>query len=499
MEESNSKEYDDFLIQNTKKVNKYLNIALWFFIITGPAIAFGIKIGFYKNISYGTCFNISVFVFALALIHFIMLRKNPKSILTGMFALTALDALLVYMNYSHVNIYLTWFLVPVLSLLFANKVIYIYSVTLNYVLMFASVWITAPYYASMSSYYEEPLDYFKDIIGGFTIETFILIAATFEIVRLTSDYFKGLFSQYGTIKKHEAAMKEKMDILDSMSEIYDNVNLVDFVDNTEMSLRNSDQKKQGIDMEAQSQTIMNQSLSEHVMPDQLEDFKKFTNIKTVRARLSQKKIISADFIDAVDGWFRAQYITVDSTIDGIPNRVIYTTRNVDEEKRREEHLIRISLTDEMTRLFNRRCYEEDLEKFRQGPLADDFVMFSVDVNGLKKVNDTKGHAAGDELIKGAANCLTLAVGNNGKAYRTGGDEFMAVLFTENPEKIRDEIKNKADNWHGVYTDELTLSVGYAAVSDNKNSTVDELEHIADADMYLEKDKYYKDKGIERRK
>ena len=72
-------------------------------------------------------------------------------------------------------------------------------------------------------------------------------------------------------------------------------------------------------------------------------------------------------------------------------------------------------------------------------------MFSVDVNGLKKVNDTKGHTAGDELIKGAANCLTLAVGNNGKVYRTGGDEFMAVLFTENPEKIRDEIKNKADD------------------------------------------------------
>ena len=61
----------------------------------------------------------------------------------------------------------------------------------------------------------------------------------------------------------------------------------------------------------------------------------------------------------VSGWFRAQYITVDSTLDGIPNVIIYVTRNVDEEKRREEHLIRISMTDEMTRLFNRRCYEED--------------------------------------------------------------------------------------------------------------------------------------------
>ena len=37
----------------------------------------------------------------------------------------------------------------------------------------------------------------------------------------------------------------------------------------------------------------------------------------------------------VSGWFRAQYITVDSTLDGIPNVIIYVTRNVDEEKRRQ--------------------------------------------------------------------------------------------------------------------------------------------------------------------
>ena len=59
------------------------------------------------------------------------------------------------------------------------------------------------------------------------------------------------------------------------------------------------------------------------------------------------------------------------------------------------------MTDEMTRLFNRRCYDEDIQLFREKGMDEDFVLLSVDVNGLKVANDTKGHAAGDELIKGS--------------------------------------------------------------------------------------------------
>ncbi|MCR5619685.1 MAG: GGDEF domain-containing protein [Lachnospiraceae bacterium] len=166
---------------------------------------------------------------------------------------------------------------------------------------------------------------------------------------------------------------------------------------------------------------MYQTIKNQVMPDQTEAFTDFTNIKTIRSRLSHKKLISADFIDVVSGWFRAQYITVDQTLDGIPNVVIFTARNVDEEKKREEHLIRISMTDEMTRLFNRRCYDEDLKEFRKGELAENFALFSIDVNGLKKVNDTKGHAAGDEL--------------------------MAIIHTDDPEALRKTINEKAAGWH----------------------------------------------------
>ncbi|MCR4956105.1 MAG: GGDEF domain-containing protein [Lachnospiraceae bacterium] len=492
-------DYDEFIIRNRVRVNKYLNIALWCFVLTGPAIAFGIKGGVFNDATYRTCFYISILVIALATIHLLLMKRRAKSYINGVFALTALDILLVYMSYSHVHIFLTWFLVPILSLLFCDKRVYFYGLITNYILMVATTWLIAPYEVALGGEYTEALPYFLNAIGGYTIETLVLFAASYFLGKLTMDYYRELFEQYSVIKENKNLVEEKMEILDSMAEIYDNVNLVNFVDNTEMSIRKSTQQKIGIDMTTQTHTAMNQRLKDRVAKEQLDDFMKFTNIKTVRARLSQKKLISADFMDVVDGWFRAQYITVDSTLDGIPNTVIYTTQNVDEEKRREEHLIRISLTDEMTRLYNRRCYDEDLNEIRRNGLGENLVLFSVDVNGLKKVNDTKGHAAGDELIKGAADCLAFVVGNKGKAYRTGGDEFIAIIRVDNPEAMRQEILEKTKEWKGLYNDKITMSVGYAAAKDYQDVSVEDLERYADEDMYKEKARYYQETGIDRRK
>ena len=293
-------------------------------------------------------------------------------------------------------------------------------------------------------------------------------------------------------------LAEKVTILDSMAGIYDNVNLIDFINSTETNLRTAEQNSTAIDMSKQSHTLMNQELKNNVHPEQYEKFIEFTNIKTVRKRLTNKKIISADFIDVSKGWFRAQYITVDETIDGVPNVVIYTTRNIDDEKQREETLIKISMTDDMTRLFNRRCYDEDLNSFKTCQLEKDFVIFSIDVNGLKKVNDTMGHSAGDEIVKGAADCLSFSFSNHGKVYRTGGDEFMAIINTDTPEKYREMIHAKADEWKGAYSDKLSVSVGYASVAENGNISVEELERLADMYMYKEKEKYYKESGNDRR-
>ena len=110
---------------------------------------------------------------------------------------------------------------------------------------------------------------------------------------------------------------------------------------------------------------MTQGLRSQIAPDMTEAFWSFTNITTVPFRLVGRNSISGVFISTELGWFRAQYIRVEDALDREPDVVIYTIQNIDADKRREEHLIRISLTDELTRMYNRRCYEEDIQTIRE--------------------------------------------------------------------------------------------------------------------------------------
>ena len=485
-----SKNYREFIVDNRAKANRYLNWALWLFALTGPALALGVSMGVFQSVEYVLCVGISLAAVALAAIHLALMKLQPDSVLTVLFALMALDALIFYMALGGIDVNLLWFLVPLLAVLFCDRRIYLSALALSYVLMLAAMWTTAPSPAGAGASPGDVQSYLLTTMGSFTIGMAALAVAGYLIVKLSSGYFEELFRQQEIIEDQEASARERVEVLDSMAEIYDNVNLISFVDNTEMSLRDPERKKHVIDMPAQTHTLMNQRIKNQVMEDQLEEFLTFTNITTVRGRMKDKKIISADFIDVVSGWFRAQYITVEPGPDGLPNTVIYTTRNVDEEKRREEYLVRLSMTDELTRLYNRRRYEEDLAEVRAGQLEDDLVVFSVDVDGLKAVNDTLGHAAGDELIKGTAECLLQSVGQSGKVYRTGGDEFMALVHTRSPESLREAIRAKAAGWHGALVGEMALSAGFASHDEHREATVDDLERLADADMYAEKERHY---------
>lgn len=342
--------------------------------------------------------------------------------------------------------------------------------------------------------------YSVDKAAGVYLVNYILFAVVCSI-GMTVRYHGLLRSAQATVelrKAKESELQSNMNILKAIADIYDKVNLIDFTDYTEMSVRDMAHNKLSIDCENQTHTRMTQNMRKSIMPDQLESFIEYTDFTTVRSRLLGKKLLSNDFIDVKDGWFRAQYIPVDMDENGVAQRVVFTTRTVDEEKRREEHLYRIAMTDELTRLFNRRCYEEDLEVFREQGVGKDFCMLCADVNGLKKVNDTKGHAGGDELIKGAAECLLLGIGDRGKVYRTGGDEFVAILHTDDPEAVCRDIEEKMEKWHGKYSDKMSISIGFAAHADDENLSIHELEKKADKEMYAAKARYYERSGIDRR-
>ena len=167
---------------------------------------------------------------------------------------------------------------------------------------------------------------------------------------------------------------------------------------------------------------------------------------------------------------------------------------------RTRALANASFRDQTTGLLNRRAFEEEKAERLMTPLKDDFIYITADVNGLKTANDTLGHAAGDELIKGAAACLKACFGKYGRIYRIGGDEFAAMLHMTEPE-LKDAMsafEQMTAGWTGERVEALSVSCGYATSRELPSENLSELSRISDERMYASKAEYYRRTGKVRR-
>lgn len=169
--------------------------------------------------------------------------------------------------------------------------------------------------------------------------------------------------------------------------------------------------------------------------------------------------------------------------------------------RRHNDLSNASFRDQLTHLYNRRAFEEEKARLHMAPLEESFVYMTADVNGLKTVNDTLGHVAGDELILGAAQCLKSAFGRYGTIYRIGGDEFAAMLSLS-PDRLTEAqaaLAQAVDGWSGEKVDRLSISCGYASSREFPSENLAELSRISDERMYEAKAEYYRQSGNDRRR
>lgn len=180
--------------------------------------------------------------------------------------------------------------------------------------------------------------------------------------------------------------------------------------------------------------------------------------------------------------------------------VIIILSKVRKEKKEQSAMLlsisEMSNIDKMTGCFNRKSYEEDLSNMSEN---DQFIYVSMDVNGLKIINDSHGHAAGDELICGAAACMRRCFGKYGKVYRIGGDEFVAVLFVQLEQFlwIKTEFDGDIRYWTGNQVEEISISCGYVSSGERKWAFMKEIANVADIRMYEEKAMYYKKNGVDR--
>jgi diguanylate cyclase (GGDEF)-like protein/putative nucleotidyltransferase with HDIG domain len=152
-----------------------------------------------------------------------------------------------------------------------------------------------------------------------------------------------------------------------------------------------------------------------------------------------------------------------------------------------ERLAATARTDPLTGLSNRRAFEQALEDRLGAPVAEPFSVIMLDVDGLKQVNDARGHAAGDAVLKRVASVLTAHLRQADVVTRWGGDEFVLLM----PGTDQVGAVSLARRVGGTLRDAedpagaISVSIGTASFPAD-GSSADGLLAAADRSMYIDK-------------
>ena len=178
---------------------------------------------------------------------------------------------------------------------------------------------------------------------------------------------------------------------------------------------------------------------------------------------------------------------------GMVTAVTVVSKNILEQKRLEEELRALSLSDELTGLSNRRGFitlaDQQLKTaVRLGRKA---ILFSTDLDRLKEINDGYGHKEGDRALKAAAGILRESFRETDIIARIGGDEFVALLV-EHPDFKAGVLKQRLLKNVDLYNRDaklpyrLSLSIGSAESIPQAPVSLAKLMELADGVMYEEK-------------
>lgn len=150
-------------------------------------------------------------------------------------------------------------------------------------------------------------------------------------------------------------------------------------------------------------------------------------------------------------------------------------------------ILELAKKDALTGVLNREAYYIETRR----DYKDITAIISLDMNGLKTINDTHGHAVGDEALTTLAFCFTKSIKARQSVYRMGGDEFVIVCRKTSKEDVEALVERIKKN---VSETKYTCSIGYS-YHDEGTMKLEDILRESDEHMYSDKSEFYKNKNL----
>lgn len=186
-------------------------------------------------------------------------------------------------------------------------------------------------------------------------------------------------------------------------------------------------------------------------------------------------------------WIRHRGKVVEWDDNGYAVRVAGTGTDITDKMQYLDQLHFANTHDQLTGLFNRSFFDAEIERMKSSRHYPVSIVMA-DIDGLKLINDSFGHAAGDQLIRRAANVLRESFRCEDVVARIGGDEFAAILPTADEPVVKEAIRRVLSLLEEINLadDEYVVSISLGSATAENADQFGEAMRLADSRMY-----YYK--------
>lgn len=194
--------YEYFLAQNEREKNALFCRILWLCCLVGPAIALGVFFGAFPDVTFGACLQTLLVTLAFAIGHTVLYRFKPESPVIKYIGLIGTLVTIYTMCVENIGVYLTYFFVPLVSLLYCSRKTFVTMSILSYIMLLLSNWQIAEYSAGLRVDIDA-VPWFIGRVGGETIEFLVMFAGGWVIDGVMNRYLRTMYVNEVSLSKTE--------------------------------------------------------------------------------------------------------------------------------------------------------------------------------------------------------------------------------------------------------------------------------------------------------